>query len=357
MKREPVGNEHDQDKWLGGMLRRSAGAPADACLDAETLAAWADGGLDAKASAAVELHASNCSRCAGVLAAMERTAPAVSTAHAWTPARLVRWLVPMTAAATAIAIWIAVLDRPMTPVEPAPAHDMTFSAEPGARTAEQTPAGPEPETRNREPGISNREPRTGNLERGTRNLESRADLRADAPSVRQDELQPRDEFRRERVAPAEPRDAAAAAPVAAAPESAASPPTAQPTAAAPSAAVEPPSPFATEVLTGTLRESTETLARRTTVSDDSVSPSNPQVRWRIADAMFVERSTNGGKTWTRTASVPGASTNKAPAVRIAAVRAVDANRAVVGTSDGAQFYTTNAGRSWTRVQENSVAPF
>jgi photosystem II stability/assembly factor-like uncharacterized protein len=94
-----------------------------------------------------------------------------------------------------------------------------------------------------------------------------------------------------------------------------------------------------------------------TVASDSISPSNPQVRWRIVDALFVERSTNSGKTWTRTASVPGTPTTKAPAVGVVAVRAVDANRAVVGTSDGAQFYTTNAGRSWTRVQENSVAPF
>jgi photosystem II stability/assembly factor-like uncharacterized protein len=107
----------------------------------------------------------------------------------------------------------------------------------------------------------------------------------------------------------------------------------------------------------TLRETTASVARRMAVSNESISPSNPQVRWRIVDAMVIERSTNGGKTWTRTASVPGAPANKAPAVGLAAVRAVDANRAVVGTSDGAQFYTTNAGRSWTRVQENSVAPF
>ena len=46
-----------------------------------------------------------------------------------------------------------------------------------------------------------------------------------------------------------------------------------------------------------------------------------------------------------------------PAPNLAAVRAVDADRAVVTTSDKAEFYTTNGGQSWTRVQENSAAPF
>ena len=372
MKREPLGNEHDEDRWLGTMLRGSA-APTEACVDAETLAAWADGALDAKASAAVELHASNCPRCTAVLATMARTAPAVSPTHAWTPARLVRWLVPMTAAATAIAIWIVVPDRPITPVQPAPAHELSTGSEPGGptvepgtTTAKQVIPNAAVGTANAERGNANvqsgtrtgtAEPGTRNLEPGTRNVEPRVELRADAPSVRQDELQMRDEFRRERVAPTEAQDAAAGAPFAVAPEAAAPPPPAPPTPAARPRAAEPSAPFAAEVQIETLRESTASVARTMAVASDSISPSNPQVRWRIVDAMFVERSTNGGKTWTRTASAPGTPTNKASAAGVVGIRAVDANRAVVGTSDGAQFYTTNAGRSWTRVQENSVAPF
>ena len=42
--------------------RRHA-AGGSACLDAETLGAWADGGLDAAAMAAVEAHVSTCARC------------------------------------------------------------------------------------------------------------------------------------------------------------------------------------------------------------------------------------------------------------------------------------------------------
>src|SRR5689334_4562266 len=129
MKREPMGREPDRNDWLGKTLRRSSAAAADACLDAETLAAWADGALNAQAAAAVETHASSCSRCIAVLAAMERTAPAVPVQHAWTPARLFRWLVPITAAATAVAIWVIVPDRPITSERTATVQDLPATGE------------------------------------------------------------------------------------------------------------------------------------------------------------------------------------------------------------------------------------
>ena len=124
MKREPVGNEHEQDAWLRNTLRQSAATASDGCLDAETLAAWADGGLNAKAAEAVELHASSCSRCMAVLATLERTAPVAAAADAWTLARVFRWVAPLAAAATAVAIWVAVPDRPITPVESTISQDL-----------------------------------------------------------------------------------------------------------------------------------------------------------------------------------------------------------------------------------------
>src|SRR4029453_16264696 len=108
MKRDSMGHEPDRNDWLGNTLRQSPAVTLDACLDAETLAAWADGTLKAHGAAAVEAHASSCPRCMRVLAAMERPAPAARARHAWTPVRLFRWLVPGTAAATAIAIWVLV---------------------------------------------------------------------------------------------------------------------------------------------------------------------------------------------------------------------------------------------------------
>jgi photosystem II stability/assembly factor-like uncharacterized protein len=86
------------------------------------------------------------------------------------------------------------------------------------------------------------------------------------------------------------------------------------------------------------------------LTSESSQPGNALIRWRILANTLLERSKDGGKTWTRAAN--------GPAPNLAAVRAVDADRAVVTTSDDkAEFYTTNGGQSWTRVQENSAAPF
>jgi photosystem II stability/assembly factor-like uncharacterized protein len=75
---------------------------------------------------------------------------------------------------------------------------------------------------------------------------------------------------------------------------------------------------------------------------------DPLIRWRIVAPDAVERSMDGGKMWSRTMS---------PVPEAEVVRAVDADRAVVTTTGGAVFYTTDGGASWTRVQENSTAPF
>ena len=43
------------------------------CLDADTLAAWADNALGAAELAAAEAHAADCARCQAMLAAMARS--------------------------------------------------------------------------------------------------------------------------------------------------------------------------------------------------------------------------------------------------------------------------------------------
>ncbi len=50
-------------------------ATREHCVDAETLAAWADRGLPAAEAARVELHLSNCERCQEVLASFVRSQP------------------------------------------------------------------------------------------------------------------------------------------------------------------------------------------------------------------------------------------------------------------------------------------
>ncbi len=78
MKKEPMEEaDLDREPWLGPMLRQSPLVTAEGCFDAEILAAWADGALDARKPSMVELHASNCSRCMAMLASIERTRPEV----------------------------------------------------------------------------------------------------------------------------------------------------------------------------------------------------------------------------------------------------------------------------------------
>ena len=75
-------------------------------LDAETVAAWIDGGLDAASLAAAEAHASNCDRCQALLATVAQTLPAeeqrgLKAAASSTAQGIWRWWMAPLAAATA----------------------------------------------------------------------------------------------------------------------------------------------------------------------------------------------------------------------------------------------------------------
>jgi hypothetical protein len=132
----------DRDSSIDGLLRRtlearSAEAPAGACLDADTLAAWADHALTASERAAVEAHTADCARCQALLAAMITTSPAPSSLDA-TPLwrmRAMRWLVPLTAAAAAAILWVAVPSR-----RPA----LQEHVEPPAQVDQTPPSSPTP---------------------------------------------------------------------------------------------------------------------------------------------------------------------------------------------------------------------
>jgi hypothetical protein len=345
-----MGNEREPDGWLGTMLRQTPAAASDACLDAEMLAAWADGGLSVKAAAAVELHASSCARCTAVLATLERSAPAVSPTHVWTPARVFRWLAPLAAAATAVAIWIAVPERPLTRVAPAPAHDL---------------ASPAPEAPNQEPGARNLEPGTANQSPApsTQSMEPQANTLS-APSARlekevaEPELM-RDELRRDRAAQEALGATAGAAP--AVPE--AVPPAAVADSVPPAA--PPAAPSSDTRATLTLRETVvidpqqrSAFTAKMTVTSEATSPVNQLVRWRVIDSVSIERSTDGGKTWTRTIQIPAVGTNKPDSLTVLSIRAVNDVTAIARCSDGRDFVTSNGGLTWIQaVQEKPAAPF
>ena len=83
-------------------------APAGPCLDAESLAAWSDGSLSSREREAAEAHAADCDRCLTMLATLTRTLPAQADQSWWSRWLSVRWVVPLTAATAAVALWVAV---------------------------------------------------------------------------------------------------------------------------------------------------------------------------------------------------------------------------------------------------------
>lgn len=137
-----MSDQRDRDRLLEGALTRelrATAAPAtDACLDAETMAAWTDGGLDSQAIAMAEAHASTCERCQALLATIVRTVPVAAVAEPRT-ARLWRWwLAPLAASAAAVTLWMVVPQEtyvaPPSPAVTAPAAE---AAAPGAEAARQ----------------------------------------------------------------------------------------------------------------------------------------------------------------------------------------------------------------------------
>ncbi len=117
--------EHDLDPLLRRMLRPSPGESTPGCLDAETLAAWADRTLRRDELARVEQHAADCGRCRAMLSAFVRSeGPASAAGPAddpvaasfWRRWRL-QWLMPVAAAATALAVYIAAPEPPAARLE------------------------------------------------------------------------------------------------------------------------------------------------------------------------------------------------------------------------------------------------
>jgi hypothetical protein len=85
---------------------RGALMPDEGCLDADTLAAWADDNLGRAERTAAEAHAADCARCQALLAAMVKIAPAPDASKPWWRLSALGWLIPVTAAtAGAIVIW------------------------------------------------------------------------------------------------------------------------------------------------------------------------------------------------------------------------------------------------------------
>jgi hypothetical protein len=359
-----VDSPDERDQTVERLLRESLKTPAsggatDGCLDAETLAAWADGGLSGSALDAVHLHVADCARCqdlAGTLARIRSAVPPAEPVRS--SRRWLAWFVPVTAAAAAVAIWFAVPGNPGAPVGN---RDVALSREaPQAQseardsTAPNVPAPPPLQNRKELQAAPSRVPQAAG------SLEERA--RADAAPPAAAEKKAEQESARSNLAkdnvqvaqaPAAPATTLPGPPAPAAPRAAAAAPAAE-------------------------RFGATAAMRTANVVPDIVSP-DPAVRWRIAGTA-VQHSVDGGSTW-NAVTVSGAAdltAGTAPAATVcwlvgragvvllttdgrtfrrlpfpemtdlSGVRTVDAGGRVasVSTADGRTFVTTDAGASW-----------
>jgi hypothetical protein len=374
------------DRLLERAVKARRGeAPRDGCLDAETLAAWADGSLEAWAREAAEAHAADCDRCLPLLATMIRTTPPAAEAQPRSRWFFLRWVVPLTAATAAAIVWVAVDRSPSSPPtppvsqiaradQPLPAEPSVATPSSGARERRVLPA-----------------PSASELQRPTPRPGAQTDT-AQAPAARDADrtaqgagnvagfVPPPGDQRMDRAEEKAASSAASAAPQPAPP---AAPPPARPESASPFADAnrQPERPRA---MTETVGIAT---ARQGPVSPIEIGTPDPQVRWRLA-AGVVQRSIDAGRSWQAqsTGSTAVLLAGSAPArdvcwlvgragtillttdghtwrriagpvdTELTAVTASDASTASVTTAAGRTYRTRDSGRTWT-LQEDPATPF
>jgi Putative zinc-finger len=354
--------EASVDRLLAGTLKaRAEAVPDAACLDAETLAAWADGALDARERASAEAHAADCGRCQALLAAMVRTSPPPAAAAAPFRLRLLWWLAPIVPVAAALVIWFAVPNR-----EPRQQSDAGVSAVDQAAPAPQAVVPADATDKVQAKGQSEARPEA----QPETQLRGRvANERNTAPAPTQP---PADLRARKEEAPLEKRA------VLAAPASA----DALSNAAAGAPAAPPASPPPALAEAGPRRDAAASSRafNFATTPETIIVSSNPSTRFRLLRGGGVQRSADAGATWqtevtgatdTLTAgsspspsvcwligpsgtvllSADGRSWRRRPfpeTVDLRSITASDADSATVTTADGRAFVTTDGGQTWSR---------
>jgi pyruvate/2-oxoglutarate dehydrogenase complex dihydrolipoamide acyltransferase (E2) component len=337
-------------------------------LDAETVAAWIDGGLDAASLAAAEAHASNCDRCQALLATVAQTLPVeqhrgVNAAESSGPRSIWRWwMAPLAAATAAVVLWVVVPQDPMLrapektpPASPAaPAAPADAPAAPVAPVAPAAPVAPvAPAAR-----VAPVAPATTQAAESKEQLSKRQSNVADTATER-DRREKAESALEERVtvAPAAP------APPAAPPVAQASP--------APAAEAAPLRDAAPGAALGSVAQ-----LRRQDAPLEIISPAASH-RWRVV-ADMIEYSQDGGRSWIPVRLTAGdvitAGASPSPQVAwligrqglvllatdgtnftrlpfpervdLTAITVTDARRATVTTTDGRTFITDDNGRNW-----------
>ena len=341
--------------------------PPEACLDAETVAAWADDTLGRDERRAAEAHTADCGRCQALVAAMVRTAPPTAR-RSWWRAPMMGWLVPLTAAAAALLLWTIV---PGTPTVPSSASI--------SRAIEQAPPRPAQaaEVSTKQPQsrlLPAAKPEAAKERRGT-NSAARNNAQGFAIETSPNEAPPILDKAFSEAASA----TAAPAPAPTTPAMPVAPASPQPSAdsvaaGAPPVTVQPTAAarFRSGIASGLLVD-----ARR---SPAVILSPNASSQWRILPSGAVQHSTDSGSTWemqsTGVTAMLTTGTSPAPSIcwlvgregtvllstdgrswrrlafpeatDLASILATDDKSAWVTTVDGRAFRTTDGGQTWTR---------
>jgi hypothetical protein len=384
------------DRVLRQSLReQEAGEPADACLESDMLAAWIDGTLTRDELLRAEAHTATCARCQSILASVVRiTPPPAARQRWWSQMATVRWLVPIAAIAT-LALWIAL-----------PLRQSGRSLPEVART-ERAPAVTEPSSAMASASPQPADERTAAavIPPGPRLRAEAADAYAAGSRARGTAASkmPQNEARRDEAKDAQVADARRAQ---------AGPPTASVVARQPSSASEaapPPPASPAPPPAPPVGQSADAKNAARTVEADAAAKALPPagfassgglagrvdvlsgdaVRWRPGGPGTVQRSIDGGVTWTtqQTGTTVAISAGSCPTplvcwlvgqrgtvllstdgatwrlvslpqrVDLIAIRAIDAKTAIVTASDGRRFSTADGGATWGPPQEFPPAPF
>jgi len=374
----------DREDVLEQWLKQSGGArstPTPECLDAETAGAWAEGRLGGPALAEAQLHVADCARCQALMATLLRTTPEHVAAALTSTRRWLAWTMPLAAAAVLLLgayVWTnnanapgAALDQVAAgPTEPAakgtqpPRANGSGPAARGRNTgAAKSLADSTTRDKNGGPArdgaaSASQKPRASGAQAAgsgmPKELSGVSSDRKDSPQVAASR-----EFR-------VPPPPAAAPPVAAEPQSAGAAASARDATAAQADARRETSPPADRL---------QTRPAAPAGSPIQVASPNRAVQWRVT-ADVVERTTDGGYTWSTAGALGSITSGSAPSaevcwlagrgglivrtvdginwsripfpetVDLVAVGAVSAQTATVTAADGRVFVTANGGQSW-----------
>ena len=344
--------KRSMDDLLRETLRAREADPA-ACLDADGAATFVEGVMSPRERAIAQEHLADCPRCQALVAAMVRTTPAPAK-RIWWRRPAVAWLAPLTAAATALAIWINVRDNGAVRREAA--REVADASAVELRPT--LPAAADPPRQSAKADAPLRDAAPGSAAAGTaRAGETNAAPAANA-SAPSDTAQTFD--RLEKPQPATP----SLEPQASAADAAVNRPAAAAVPAPPSAAAE------------AMRA--RAFASR---ADAAIISLNRTSQWRLGVGGEVQHSADGGMTWqaqgTGVTVAPTAGFSPAPSVcwlvgpaglvlittdegrswrrlpfpidtDLASVRATDHLSATIAAADGRTFVTSDGGATWRR---------